>query len=111
MLPERRLSRAGLAGLAAGAQASCCRPNQPSLACLVPLRRTALHIKPVFPCCRRTGLLMLSRLASTAVTVRLHKQIFFESEATSMATFLWKVHFMLAWLLGEVAGSCCVNCL
>lgn len=54
---------------------------------------------------------MLSRLASTAVTVRLHKQIFFESEATSMATFLWKVHFMLAWLLGEVAGSCCVNCL
>eukprot|EP00891_Asterochloris_glomerata_P007153 jgi/Astpho2/7153/Aster-01477 len=40
---------------------------------------------------KRTGLLMLSRLASTAVTVRLHKQIFFESEATSMATFLWKV--------------------
>ena len=44
---------------------------------------------------------MLSRLASTAVTVRLHKQIFFESEATSMATFLWKVSFLLAWLLRE----------
>ena len=52
-----------------------------------------LHIKSVSTCCRRTGLLMLSRLASTAVTVRLHKQIFFESEATSMATFLWKVRF------------------
>ena len=56
---------------------------------------TAWHIEPAVACCRRTGLLMLSRLASTAVTVRLHKQIFFESEATSMATFLWKVRCML----------------
>ena len=51
---------------------------------------------------------MLSRLASTAVTVRLHKQIFFESEATSMATFLWKVRSMPAFLvaMGLWQGSC-----
>ena len=56
---------------------------------------------------------MLSRLASTAVTVRLHKQIFFEREATSMATFLWKVRFVLLfhWPRGACGNLVFYSCL